>query len=161
MSHYLRNIVLIYHSLKFLQFFQLIRERIWSEKAVEFKSCDIDLVTETDKQVEQLLISNLKSKFPDHRYAFHICTLYIACTCIPDFMRQREREKILQKFIWKTDKTPVSQNVFFLYMMITVFWDVVLYSLIDTRVAGQSATTLFRVYTECGVQIHDRQNRFL
>jgi hypothetical protein len=57
---------------------------------VECKSCDIDLVTETDKQVEQLLISNLKSKFPDHRYAFHISTLYIACTCIPDFMRQRE-----------------------------------------------------------------------
>jgi 3'-phosphoadenosine 5'-phosphosulfate (PAPS) 3'-phosphatase len=52
---------------------------------VDFKSCDIDLVTETDKQVEELLISNLKSKFPDHRYAFHISTLYIAY--IPDFMR--------------------------------------------------------------------------
>jgi len=52
---------------------------------VDCKSCDIDLVTETDKQVEELIISNLKSKFPDHRYAFHISTLYIAC--IPDSMR--------------------------------------------------------------------------
>lgn len=47
---------------------QLIRERIWSQKTVEFKSCDIDLVTETDKQVEELFISNLKLKFPDHRF---------------------------------------------------------------------------------------------
>jgi len=61
---------------------------------VDCKSCDIDLVTETDQQVEQLIISNLKSKFPDHRYAFHISTLHIAC--IPDIMRQREM--ILRKF---------------------------------------------------------------
>lgn len=47
---------------------QLIREKIWSKKSVEFKSCDVDLVTETDQQVEQLLISNLKSKFPGHRF---------------------------------------------------------------------------------------------
>jgi 3'-phosphoadenosine 5'-phosphosulfate (PAPS) 3'-phosphatase len=52
---------------------------------VDFKACEIDLVTETDKQVEELIISNLKSKFPDHRYACHISTLYIAR--IPDFVR--------------------------------------------------------------------------
>jgi len=47
---------------------QLVRERIWSQKTVDCKSCDIDLVTETDRQVEELIISNLKSKFPDHRF---------------------------------------------------------------------------------------------
>jgi fructose-1,6-bisphosphatase/inositol monophosphatase family enzyme len=39
---------------------------------VEFKSCEVDLVTETDQQVEKLLITNLKSKFPGHRYIYHI-----------------------------------------------------------------------------------------
>jgi 3'-phosphoadenosine 5'-phosphosulfate (PAPS) 3'-phosphatase len=68
---------------------QLIHERIWSQKSVEFKSCEVDLVTETDQQVEQLLISNLKSKFPDHRYAFHISTLYIACIQISEGTRKK------------------------------------------------------------------------
>lgn len=47
---------------------QLIHERIWSQKTVEFKSCEVDLVTETDQQIEKLLISNLKAKFPSHRF---------------------------------------------------------------------------------------------
>jgi hypothetical protein len=59
---------------------------------VDSKSCDIDLVTETDKQVEELIISNLKSEFPDHRYAFHIST-FIYCT-YPRFYKM-EREKIV------------------------------------------------------------------
>ena len=47
---------------------QLIRDRIWSQKTVEFKSCEVDLVTETDKKVEKLLIFGLKSRFPEHKF---------------------------------------------------------------------------------------------
>lgn len=32
------------------------------------KSTDIDLVTETDKKVEDLLITGLKANFPDHKF---------------------------------------------------------------------------------------------
>jgi hypothetical protein len=72
---------------------------------VDCKSCDIDLVTETDKQVEELIISNLKSQYPDHRYAFHISTSYIAC--IPDFMRKSER-RYYRNLSERTDNIPVS-----------------------------------------------------
>jgi uncharacterized HAD superfamily protein len=42
---------------------------------VEFKSCEVDLVTETDQQVEKLLITNLKSKYPSHRYIYHTANI--------------------------------------------------------------------------------------
>lgn len=32
------------------------------------KSCDIDFVTETDKQVEKLLMDGLGKQFPDHKF---------------------------------------------------------------------------------------------
>ncbi|PSN40062.1 Inositol monophosphatase 1 [Blattella germanica] len=38
------------------------------KKTVEIKSCEVDLVTETDQEVEKLLIANLKSTFPDHKF---------------------------------------------------------------------------------------------
>ncbi|KAF5278925.1 hypothetical protein FQR65_LT15484 [Abscondita terminalis] len=47
---------------------KLIKERINQKKSVEMKSCDIDFVTETDKQVEQLLIKGLSDKFADHKF---------------------------------------------------------------------------------------------
>ncbi|KAL1131104.1 hypothetical protein AAG570_012341, partial [Ranatra chinensis] len=47
---------------------QIIKEKIWSNKKVQTKACAIDLVTETDRQVEQLLISGLQSHFPDHMF---------------------------------------------------------------------------------------------
>ncbi|XP_063920193.1 inositol monophosphatase 1 [Zophobas morio] len=48
---------------------QLIREKISVvNKTVEIKSCEIDLVTETDQQVEKLLIGNLSKEFPDHLF---------------------------------------------------------------------------------------------
>lgn len=47
--------------------FQLIRENIQKSKSVEIKSCEVDLVTETDTQVERLIITGLKAKFPSHR----------------------------------------------------------------------------------------------
>ncbi|KAK4877753.1 hypothetical protein RN001_010259 [Aquatica leii] len=47
---------------------QLIKERISEKKSVEIKSCDIDFVTETDRQVEQLLIKGLGDNFPEHKF---------------------------------------------------------------------------------------------
>lgn len=38
-------------------------------KNIETKSSDIDLVTETDREVESLLIGGLKEHFPSHKYA--------------------------------------------------------------------------------------------
>ncbi|XP_015509775.1 inositol monophosphatase 1 [Neodiprion pinetum] len=46
----------------------LVKETISRPKNVEVKSCDVDLVTETDKQVEKLLMDGISSKFPDHRF---------------------------------------------------------------------------------------------
>lgn len=37
-------------------------------KLVEKKSCDVDLVTETDKEVERTLVNGLKEAFPKHRF---------------------------------------------------------------------------------------------
>lgn len=49
--------------------FQLIREKSSNRnKSVEIKSSDIDLVTETDQQVEKLLIDGLSKQFPDHKF---------------------------------------------------------------------------------------------
>lgn len=47
---------------------KIIRERIYSKKTVSTKSDRIDLVTETDQEVEKMLISNLRSQFPDHKF---------------------------------------------------------------------------------------------
>lgn len=46
----------------------IIKTRIWSKKTVETKDSNIDFVTETDKEVEQILINGLKSSFPDHQF---------------------------------------------------------------------------------------------
>ncbi|CAH0547888.1 unnamed protein product [Brassicogethes aeneus] len=47
---------------------KLINDKISKAKAIELKSSDIDLVTETDQQVEKLLIEGLTSQFPDHKF---------------------------------------------------------------------------------------------
>ncbi|XP_064110248.1 inositol monophosphatase 1-like [Macrobrachium nipponense] len=49
--------------------FKVVREAINKKKNIEIKSCAIDLVTESDKAVEKLLISGLSSSFPDHKLA--------------------------------------------------------------------------------------------
>ncbi|XP_012526335.1 inositol monophosphatase 1 [Monomorium pharaonis] len=46
----------------------IIREKIYQRKDVLTKSCDVDLVTEWDQKVENLLISGISSKYPDHRF---------------------------------------------------------------------------------------------
>ncbi|XP_033223658.1 inositol monophosphatase 1-like [Belonocnema kinseyi] len=47
---------------------QLIRENICKQKNILIKSCDVDLVTETDRQVEKLLIDGISAKFPEHKF---------------------------------------------------------------------------------------------
>lgn len=46
----------------------LISEHVNGCKAFELKSCDIDLVTEVDKKVEQTLIGALSKKYPTHKF---------------------------------------------------------------------------------------------
>lgn len=47
---------------------QLVSSRNSQRKSIEEKSSNIDLVTETDQQVEKLLIDGIKRKFPDHEF---------------------------------------------------------------------------------------------
>lgn len=48
---------------------EIIKTNIWSAKSsVLSKSSEIDLVTETDQEVEKYLISTLKENFPDHLF---------------------------------------------------------------------------------------------
>ncbi|XP_022830590.1 inositol monophosphatase 1-like [Spodoptera litura] len=46
----------------------LISEHVNGCKVFEKKSCDIDLVTEIDKKVEETLIGGLSKKFPTHKF---------------------------------------------------------------------------------------------
>lgn len=46
----------------------LISEHVNGCKVFENKSCDIDLVTEIDKKVEETLIGGLSKHFPDHKF---------------------------------------------------------------------------------------------
>ena len=43
-------------------------EAFHKEKTIDTKTCGTDLVTETDKYVEELIIGTLLEKFPTHRY---------------------------------------------------------------------------------------------
>lgn len=47
---------------------KIINERIFSKKTVNTKSDRIDLVTETDQEVEKMLISSLQAQFPGHKF---------------------------------------------------------------------------------------------
>ncbi|KAK2185981.1 hypothetical protein NP493_215g03009 [Ridgeia piscesae] len=47
---------------------EMIREAFKQEKQVSTKSSLADLVTESDKKVEQLIISTVKDKFPTHSF---------------------------------------------------------------------------------------------
>ncbi|XP_064485910.1 inositol monophosphatase 2-like [Ornithodoros turicata] len=46
----------------------LVKDAIGKGKSIETKSNFADLVTETDKEVEKLLIGKLKNEFPTHRF---------------------------------------------------------------------------------------------
>lgn len=47
---------------------KMIREALQKDIAVMQKSSPVDLVTETDQKVEQLIISSIKEKFPTHSF---------------------------------------------------------------------------------------------
>ena len=46
---------------------QVAHEAVHKEKCVQSKQCSVDLVTETDKKVEDLIMSTLKKEFPNHK----------------------------------------------------------------------------------------------
>uniref|UniRef100_A0A8C9P6W5 Inositol-1-monophosphatase n=1 Tax=Spermophilus dauricus TaxID=99837 RepID=A0A8C9P6W5_SPEDA len=48
--------------------FQIIRKALTEEKRVSTKTSAVDLVTETDHLVENLIISELRKRFPSHRF---------------------------------------------------------------------------------------------
>ncbi|XP_026472322.1 inositol monophosphatase 1 isoform X2 [Ctenocephalides felis] len=47
---------------------EIVRNASAKKKTVQMKSSDIDLVTETDQLVEQILIGRLQAEFPDHKF---------------------------------------------------------------------------------------------
>lgn len=47
---------------------QVVREAIKKQKCIETKSSNVDLVTESDKAVEKLLIAGLTNAFPSHKF---------------------------------------------------------------------------------------------
>ncbi|XP_063062794.1 inositol monophosphatase 2 [Engraulis encrasicolus] len=47
---------------------KVVQEAVKQEKQVSSKSTPTDLVTEADQQVEELIISTLKEKYPSHRF---------------------------------------------------------------------------------------------
>jgi len=58
--------------LKCCHYCQIIRKAFYEKKSVTFKSCDVDLVTETDQAVEKLLMTRIHENFPDHKYNRYI-----------------------------------------------------------------------------------------
>lgn len=48
--------------------FQVAYDAVHSEKSIVTKESSVDLVTETDKKVEELIMSGLRKNFPTHRY---------------------------------------------------------------------------------------------
>ena len=62
---------------------QIAREAYFKEKIVETKLCSTDLVTETDRNVEDFIISSLRSKYPTHRLAAFDLDCVILCMYTP------------------------------------------------------------------------------
>lgn len=50
----------------------MIREALQKDISIMEKSSPVDLVTETDQKVEQLIISSIKEKYPTHRSCFYV-----------------------------------------------------------------------------------------
>lgn len=46
---------------------QVVRAALHDDRKVTTKSSSVDLVTQTDQKVEQLIIHSVKEKFPTHR----------------------------------------------------------------------------------------------
>ncbi|MEQ2308898.1 Inositol monophosphatase 1, partial [Ameca splendens] len=47
---------------------EVVRDAVRDDRKVMTKSSAVDLVTQTDQKVEQLIIQSVKEKFPEHRF---------------------------------------------------------------------------------------------
>lgn len=47
---------------------EVVRGALQDDRKVMTKSCSVDLVTQTDQKVEQLIIQSVKDKFPTHKF---------------------------------------------------------------------------------------------
>lgn len=75
----------------------MIREALQNEVNVMIKSSPADLVTVTDQNVEKMLLSSIKEKYPSHRYFLHqfkviklslggnLCTGLVLCQIVGRF----------------------------------------------------------------------------
>lgn len=71
---------------------------------VEFKGAT-DLVTETDKACEELIISTLKSKFPDHVFVGEEVRFFCAFVFETLFlMPSSELTVIAERCVWRIDR---------------------------------------------------------
>lgn len=52
---------------------QMIRDTCGKVNDVKTKASNVDLVTETDKNVEKLVFDYLKGKYPDHKFVGEEC----------------------------------------------------------------------------------------
>lgn len=57
---------------------QIIVERNAGQKSIEKKLTAVDLVTESDKEIEQLLTNGLLAEFPHHKWVFIVLPF---CDC--------------------------------------------------------------------------------
>ena len=64
------QIIFSVKTLEFVLFMnlQVAHKALHRDKAVTEKSSSTDMVTETDREVEKLIVSTLKQKFPAHRW---------------------------------------------------------------------------------------------
>ena len=66
--------IIAYHNIK-----------LWSFFLVDLKSNATDLVTETDKAVERLIVDGLKSKFPSHKFIGEEGTAELGTEVVDEF----------------------------------------------------------------------------
>lgn len=73
---------------------QVVREALRDDRKVMTKSSSVDLVTQTDQQVEQLIIQSVKEKFTTHKW---------------------EDSSLLQSLLYIVDPKTSSEPILFLF----------------------------------------------
>ena len=61
---------------------QEIYSAFFKDKSICTKQGCADLVTETDKAVEKMIIHNINEKYPTHKYVIHKKVVNTACELI-------------------------------------------------------------------------------
>jgi 3'-phosphoadenosine 5'-phosphosulfate (PAPS) 3'-phosphatase len=58
---------------------EMIRNAFGKAKKIESKGYSTDLVTETDQQVEKMILGTLKERFPTHKYDIYlsVCHMFV------------------------------------------------------------------------------------